>query len=136
MGNNINSLFRQYNSNKIKDYQYEHTYSYNNNEIKEIKENYKIIDVDWLDPDLVNLKICTDKYFSKYPNKKEIVNNMLNYYINYENKRIYVKTDYVCNKKEKICIRNSLADEFKKIYDEKNYNKDNIYISWIKERRE
>jgi hypothetical protein len=49
----------------------------------------------------------------------EAVNNMLSYYLNHPDK----KTDYLCNKKEKICICNTNAEDFRKIYDQNNYKK-------------
>jgi hypothetical protein len=103
----------------------------NNESIDEIRRNYKIIDVDWLDPILVNSEIFNDKYFQK-PEKMKTVNNMLNYYLNHKDKKIYEKTDYICNEKEKICICNTNAEAFRKIYDQHNYKKDNKYISWFR----
>lgn len=104
------------------------------NEIKELRENYKIIDVDWLNPVLVNSKMFGDKYFDE--NKKQIVNEMLDYYLTSTDKPIYKKTDYLCNRKEKICICNTHAHDFRKIYDGINYNPDDNYISWIRKANE
>ena len=109
--------------------------SINNEGINEIRKNYKIIDVDWLDPILVNSKIFNDKYFQK-PEKTEAVDNMLNYYLNHPDKKIYKKTDYLCNKKEKICICNTNAEDFRKIYDQHNYKKDEKYISWVRIKKD
>jgi hypothetical protein len=99
---------------------------------EDIKEDYKIIDVDWLDPILVKSKMVGDKYFT--PEKEEIVNNMLTYYLNHKDRPIYKKTDYLCDKKEKICICNIHAEDFRKIYDGINYKKGEKYISWIKKK--
>ncbi len=74
----------------------------------------------------------SDKYFNATPIKMEIVNNMLGYYLNHQDKQIYKKTDYLCNEREKICICNIHADDFRKIYDEINYKPGKKYISWIR----
>lgn len=110
----------------------------NDNSSEEIKLilNYKIIDVDWLDTTLVNSKMFADNYFINFPEKEKIVNNMLEYYLNHKDKAIYKKTDYLCNEREKICICNTHADDFRKIYDGINYKKGEKYINWIKKTDE
>lgn len=45
-------------------------------------------------------------------------------------------TDYICNKKEKICICNIHAEDFRKIYERNNYRKDIKYISWCKKEND
>lgn len=99
-----------------------------------IRDFYKIIDVNWLDPTLVKSKIIVDDgdYFKYRPKKEEILNNMLKYYLNHKDAGIYKKTEYLCNKKEEICICNLHADEFRKIYDEHNYSPGEKYISWFR----
>lgn len=106
-------------------------------EIEELRKNYKIIDVDWLNVDLVKEKMCGDEYFeeNKYEDKKIIVNNILDYYLTHKNKLIYEKTDYLCNQEERICICNSHADDFRKIYDGINYKQNDYFISWIKKNK-
>jgi len=103
------------------------------NDIEEnIRKTYKIIEVDWLNEVLVNSKIFDDnKYYKKFPKKQETVFNMLNYYIYNKNREIYKKTDYLCNEREKICICNTHAEDFRKIYDGINYKKGDKYISWF-----
>ena len=128
MNNTIN--FKEENNELIDTY-----WSINNERINEIRQNYKVIDIDWLDPILVNSKIFNDEYFQK-PEKIEAVNNMLGYYLNHPDKKIYKKTDYLCNKKEKICICNTNAEDFRKIYDQHNYKKDNKYISWFRIKKD
>ena len=110
-------------------------WSINNENINEIRENYKIIDIDWLDPILVNSKIFNHEYFQKIE-KMQIVDNMLDYYLNHPDKKIYKKTDYLCNEKEKICICNTNAENFRKIYDQNNYKEGQKYISWIKNKKD
>jgi hypothetical protein len=69
--------------------------------------------------------------------KKEVVNNMLEYYLNDKdehNIHIYKMTDYLCNDKERVCICNTHADDFRKIYQGVNYNKNKKYISWLEKK--
>jgi len=63
--------------------------SLNDREEENIKTNYKIVNVDWLDKNLVNYKIFGDKYFDKNPMKIGVINSMLNYYIKHNDKSIY-----------------------------------------------
>lgn len=97
-----------------------------------LRNNYKIIDVDYLNPMLVTSKIFNDKYFKQSPHKIDIVNNMLNYYFNHSDRPIYEKTEYLCNEKQKICICNTHADDLRKIYDGIHYESNKKYISWYK----
>jgi hypothetical protein len=97
-----------------------------------LRNNYKIIDVDYLNPMLVTSKIFNDKYFKQSPHKTDTVNNMLNYYFNHSDRPIYKKTEYLCNEKEKICICNTHADDLRKIYDGIHYESNKKYISWYK----
>jgi len=108
-------------------------------EIKRIRSNYKVVDVDWLDIILVNSKIFDDEYFVKLPKKKEIINNMLELYLNDKdecNKHIYKITDYLCNEREKICICNTHAEDFRKIYQGINYRQNTKFISWCKKKND
>ena len=59
------------------------------NEINEIRQNYKIIDVDYLNPVLVNYEINKDKYFDSFPQQKKVVTDMLDYYLTHREKAIY-----------------------------------------------
>jgi len=107
-------------------------------EIQVIRADYKVIDVDWFDTDQVKSKMFGDKYFDLDYNKKkkQIVNNMVDYYLSHKDKPIYKKTDYLCNRKERICICNTHAHDFRKIYDGINYQPEKYYISWIKKINE
>jgi len=96
--------------------------------ISYLRNNYKIIDVDYLHPTLVHSKIFADEAFTS---KQKIVNDMLNYYLKHADKEIYQKTNYLCNEKEKICICNNHANDLRKIYDGINYKPDEKYISFI-----
>jgi len=92
--------------------------------IVDLRKNYKIINVDYLDLNLVHAKM--------YDRKKDIVNNMLVYYLNHKDSEIFKKTDYLCNEKEKVCICNTHAEDFRKIYDGVYYKPNKKYISWFK----
>ncbi len=108
----------------------------NDNEITHIRTNYKVVDVDWLDAIKVKYKIFGDDYFKKSPLKTYVINNMVDFYLNDKDKEIYKKTDYLCNEKEKICICNIHADDFRKIYDGINYKQNTKYISWCKKYKD
>jgi len=95
-----------------------------------LRNNYKIIDVDYLHPILVRSKMVEDDYFNQLA-KKESVNNMLDYYLRHKDREIYKKTNYLCHAKEKICICNNHAIDLRKIYDGINYKPNDKYISWF-----
>ena len=97
----------------------------------QLKEKYKIIEVDWLDTTLVKYQMFSDVYFRKANEKEKMVNKMLDYYLNHKDKRIYKKTDYLCNEKEGVCICNINAGAFRKIYDRNNYKPEDKYISYF-----
>ena len=101
--------------------------------IEQIRETYKVIDVPYLHPIKVNYKMFADKYFENNPWKEQVVNDMLNYYLMHKDKQIYKKTEYLCNEKEKICICNTHAEDFRRIYDENNYKPGKKYVSWIRQ---
>jgi hypothetical protein len=124
MGNNNIHFLK---TNKFKDF-FTGTHEEN---IAHLRNNYKIIDVDYLDPNLVRSKMFGDNYFELYQ-RKEVVNNMLEYYLNHKDSEIYKKTEYLCNEKVKVCICNKHADDFRKIYDGNDYTPNEKYISWFK----
>jgi len=127
MGNSIINNYEKY---------YNSCYtSLDENTIQYIRKKYIVIDVDWLDKTLVNSKMFNNEYFEK-SSKKEIVNKMLDYYFNDKDKNIYKKTDYLCNERENICICNTHADDFRKIYNGINYQPNLKYISWCKKDNE
>ena len=110
--------------------------SLSDSKIEQIRKSYKVIDVPYLDPIKVNYTMFADKYFQNNPGKEEIINNMLDFYLSHKDKPIYKKTDYLCNEKEKICICNTHAEDFRKIYDEQNYKPGEKYISWIRRKKD
>lgn len=62
--------------------------------------------------------------------------HLVYFYLNDKDKEIYKKTDYLCNEKEKLCICNTHADDFRKIYDGINYKQNIKYISWCKKYKD
>ena len=79
------------------------------------------------------------KYFDKSNSdnsktKEEIINSMLVYYLTCQDRAIYKKTDYLCNEREKFCICNTHADDFRKIYNG-NYKEGDKFISWFREKK-
>ena len=120
MGNTIHVPKR----NKSEDY---YT-SLDDEKIADLKNNYKIIEVDYLHPVLVRSKIFNDETFSQ---KKAVLDEMMKYYLQHKDKEIYKKTDYLCNETEKICICNTNAEDFRRIYDGINYKPNDKYISWF-----
>ena len=112
-----------------------------NHEISKIREQYDVIDVAWLSIDNVHYQMGGDKYFDKSNSdnsktKEEIINSMLVYYLTCQDRAIYKKTDYLCNQKEKICICNKHAEDFRKIYEGNNYKEGEKYISYCKKIKE
>ena len=104
----------------------------NQDEIKNLRKNYKIIDVICLNRNMVEYAMFGDEYFEENKNKKQIVIDMIDYYLNHKDKNSYKMTDYLCNRNENICICNLYAEENRKIFSGNNYKKDNKYISWIR----
>jgi len=104
--------------------------SLDDEKIADLKNNYTIIEVDYLDPILVFSKMLNET-FSREKEKKAVVDKMLKYYLNHADKEIYKKTDYLCNETEKICICNTHAEDFRRIYDGINYKPNDKYISWF-----
>ena len=105
---------------------YQHNYwLLDNLELEEIK-NYKIIKVDKLDKFEINQIILNDDYFNQYPAKSRVINNILNYCLTHEEKEKIVKTDYICNKRIKVCICNKEAENFQNALNQTKY------ITWCK----
>lgn len=108
--------------------------SIKDDEIKYIKENYTIINVNLIARDLVHENIAKNKFFIENPEKIEVVNDMLNYYLTRNDTYIYQKkTELLCNEKQRICMCNIYAADYRKILEGINYKKDKKYISWIRE---
>ena len=110
--------------------------SISDTKIEIIRSTYKVIDVPYLDHIKIRYNMFTDKYFESNPGKEAIIFDMLDFYLSHKDKPIYKKTDYLCNEKEKICICNTHAEDFRKIYDEQNYKPGDKYISWIRQKKD
>jgi uncharacterized ferritin-like protein (DUF455 family) len=94
------------------------------NTISELRNTFDIIDINYINPTLINNKILN--------NNKDTINNMLNFIYTDKNKHILIKsTDYLCNREKKVCICNINADNFRKIYEGRNYKENTNYIAWI-----
>lgn len=139
MGNSFVTNNENYNY----DYDEKYTDSYTalkNHQISKIREQYDVIDVDWLSFANVQYQMGGDKYFDKSNSdnsktKEEIINSMLVYYLNSQDRAIYKNTDYLCNEREKFCICNTHADDFRKIYNGTNYKEGDKFISWFREKK-
>jgi len=94
-------------------------------------KNYTFLDVEYLGHDLAKTKMYDRNAFI-LPREKDIVINMLEYYLNHKYSKFFKKTEYLCNEKEKICICNINADDLRKIYDGPYYIPNKKYISWFK----
>lgn len=46
--------------------------SIDDEQIQQIRKNYKVIDVDWLDSTLLNSQMFADEYFIKRPEKRKL----------------------------------------------------------------
>ena len=101
-------------------------------EIDDLRTIFKIIDVDWFDKINVKSAIFADEYFNSQPEKIKVIDDMVEHFETHQDKSIYTKkTNYLCNRKEKICICNVHANDFRKIYDGINYT-DEQYVAWVK----
>lgn len=85
---------------------------------------------------MINYEIFGDKYFVDNPTKKQVLNDMVEHFSTHKDKHIFKKKiNYLCNKKERMCICNTNANNFRKIYDGINYT-DEIFSVWIKNTKE
>jgi hypothetical protein len=134
MGNTNTSSIEVFEFHKIqKKDKYTDIWTLNDKDIKTIEEKYKVIHVDYLHPLLVKSKMFGDEYF-KSSKKKEVVNTMLDHYTTHNDKDLYERIDYLCDRREQICICNTHADDLRKIYEGINYKPNEKYVSWLKTR--
>lgn len=140
-----NSIIKDNIPNKISENTHEYYLSVNSNssDVKDIREKYKVIDVDYFVPESSIKKkepeiiIVDSKVFStSKPSKTNMAFDMVDFCFKDEPERYYQKIDYVCNEKESICICNTHADDFRKMYDGKNYKSGRVNIIWVKKRNE
>jgi hypothetical protein len=101
------------------------------NEI-ELRKKYKIVEVNFLNTILVNNKMYNSNLYDT--DEIEIVNKMMKAYLINKDAVIFKKTEYLCNKTNKICICNLHADNLRKIYDGRNYEPNVKYVSFVSEK--
>ena len=95
-----------------------------------IRSHYKIVDVDWLDIFNVQLKLY-DMGDSVLPRQSAAARAITRFCLKDQNKSVYKKTDYICNEKERICICNTHAEDFRRIYDGSSYIAGKKFIAWF-----
>jgi hypothetical protein len=100
-------------------------------EIGELRKKNKVVDVFWLEPEIIKLQMEKDEYFQEKPKQKDSINNMLAYYKNHRDYPIYKQTEYLCDVQNRICICNIHAEELRNLYGQKEYKDTNKFISWI-----
>ena len=111
-------------------------YTLKQEDIDDLRTRYKIINVNWFDKIQVKSSIFADEYFNSQPEKIKVIDDMIEHFETHKDKSIYKKkTNYLCNKKEKICVCNIHANDFRKIYDGINYSEEQ-YVAWIKKPNE
>lgn len=111
-------------------------YTLKQEDIDDLRTRYKIINVNWFDKIQVKSSIFADEYFNSQPEKIKVIDDMIEHFETHKDKSIYKKkTNYLCNKKEKICVCNIHANDFRKIYDGINYSEEQC-VAWIKKPNE
>ena len=80
-------------------------------DLDEIRKTYKIVEVPYLDPIVVDTSTKNDIYFVIFSKKKELLNNMVHYYLTHNDSAIYKKTNYFCNEIARVCICNTSEDD-------------------------
>lgn len=98
--------------------------------LNKINDNYKVLEVNYLSEESIN-NVILKNINDLSDDQVKVISEMSNYYLNHKNCAIYKKTEFLCNLKEKICIYNIHADNFRKLYDGINYNKDSRYVSFF-----
>lgn len=90
----------------------------NSDSIVNVKNKYKIIEINWFDPIQVSSTLFEDEYFKLNPHKIKVLEDMVDHLYTHTNNSIGVnKTNYICNEKECLCIANK--NNFNIIYDKK-----------------
>lgn len=144
MGNSIIKENILNSVNKISENTHDYYCSTNNNNssdyVKDLRDKYKVIDVDYFVPESSIKKkemeiIVTDSKMLYKP-EPTMVFDMMDFCFKNDTERYYQKIDYVCNEKERVCICNTHADDFRKIYDGKNYKEGIVNVIWVKKRNE
>jgi hypothetical protein len=104
--------------------------------LQRIQKEYRVIEIDWLSTSRVKYQLFGDYSYGDYSyfndEKKDTIMKMVDYYLHHEDKACYKRTDYLCNEDEKVCICNTHADDFRKIYEGCRYEPNKKYISWYR----
>ena len=66
-------------------------------------KGYKLISIDWLDKDLVNYEMVGDKYFEENPNKKNVINDMVEFIFLIRTNQ-FTKKQIICAIEKKIYV--------------------------------
>lgn len=98
------------------------------NELNEIYNDNKNMVVDFFDKDIIISKIKQSEN-SEFSNNINYFQNMLNFYDNNNDKKIYKKTDCLCSKELNLCIINKNAQKLRQIHDNNNYDEQDYYKS-------
>jgi len=103
-------------------------------EVNELRCNYDIFYIDWLDRSQIITAMQTNhSILSNTAQKQRVLQNMMDYYVNRTDTRVYDMTDYICDETSRMCICNTHADDFKKIYDksQNEFRTSKTYVSWF-----
>lgn len=134
--------------NKMSEKTHEYYYSthINSSDVKRIRDpnNYTVINVDYFFPESSMKKIepsiivsDLDKVYStSKPSQTSMAYDMMDFCFKDESDQHYQRVDYVCNEQEGVCICNTHADDFRKIYDGQDYKSGRVNIIWVKKKNQ
>lgn len=113
----------------------ENYYEYSESNVNDLKLNYKIINVPYFCPMIIKHEIFNHMDYKIDLTREKSIENMINFWSTHKDKHIFEKTDYLCNRTEKLCICNTQADDLRKIYDGENYKPNLTFVSFISEKK-
>jgi len=131
-------------------YKFNSKYEYMNEQIKNLRINYKILDINHSKlmylRDLIYYEennlvfnsfdsldiyfLCQNKYFTNF--QKKIIKDMIIFHVDHDiNRKKNDQTNFICNDKNKICvcISNLIIDGWTK-----NFNENKKKITWLSYR--
>lgn len=110
----------------------------NSNEVKNIRNMHTVIDVDYfttLKPETkIVVEVLPEKQLDPEELKTRRAFDMVDFCFKNELERDYQKIDYVCNEKERLCVCNTHADDFRKIYNGQNYKEGRVLVAWVSKK--
>lgn len=111
---------------------YNHTFwTLQPNEMNDLRRDYDIVNVD-RSIDTVHVANLLRDNTKLSQHKVNVVLNMAAYFVSHTDSTIYTeKTNYLCNREEKICICNTTATDYRRFADGINFT-DNIFVAWVK----